>query len=133
MIESDISGNINVDCETPMCNATECETHHPECTCDACCQLTGSTCEDIQCDETHQLSGGKKMKNKLMPILANAIVVLAVITNSGLVSKAQEIDRPVDLNDSVVIAQDRLPANVIFDVQDIQTIALLNIAQTIYN
>lgn len=113
MIESDIRGNINAECETPMCHGSECEMHHPECTCDACCQPTDSICEDNrdQCEETHPTSGGKKMKNRLMPILANSVVVLAVIANSGLVSNARSLDRTVDLNTGVV-------EQVIFDIVD---------------
>ena len=104
MIESDIRGNINAECEKPMCHATACEMHHPDCTCDACCQRTDSICEDNpdQCEETHQPSGGKTMKNKRMPRLANTAVLLAVITISGLVGTAHKLDRPLDLNTGVV-------------------------------
>ena len=97
MIESDIRSNINADCETPMCHAMECEMH-PDCTCDDCCKLTDSICEDNdQCEETHQTSGGK-MKNKLMPILANSVVLLVVITLSVLNVSARNIDRPLELS-----------------------------------
>lgn len=104
MLESDIRSNINAECETPMCQGTECEMHHPECTCDACCQLTGSICEDNrdQCDKTHQPSGGKKMKRKLMPILANAIVLPAVLSISGLTGHAQKLDRSANLDNIAV-------------------------------
>lgn len=45
MIESDIRGNSNAECEMPICHGSECETHHPECTCVDCCQPTDSFCE----------------------------------------------------------------------------------------
>lgn len=98
MIESDIRGNSNAECEMPICHGTECETHHAECTCDDCCQPTDSFCEDNhdQC-ETHQPSGGKKMMNKLMPILAKAVVLPGVLAISGLVGNAQKLDRPTDV------------------------------------
>lgn len=47
MIESDIRGNSDAECEMPICRGTECETHHPECTCDNCCQPTDSFCETL--------------------------------------------------------------------------------------
>lgn len=47
MIDSDIRGNIDADCEMPMSDSTECETHHPNCTCEDCCQLTDSFCEQM--------------------------------------------------------------------------------------
>ena len=100
MIESDIRGNSDAECEMPICHGTECETHHPECTCDDCCQLTDSFCEDNrdQCEQTHQSSGGKKMMNKLMPILAKAVVLPAVLAISTLGGKAQTLNHPVDAN-----------------------------------
>lgn len=47
MIESDIRGNNNAECEMPICHGSECETHHPECTCVDCCQPTDSFCETL--------------------------------------------------------------------------------------
>ena len=111
MIESDIRGNSDAECEMPICHGSECETHHPECTCDDCCQLTDSFCEDNrdQCEQTHQPSGGKKMMNKLMPILAKAVVTLVFATISVLGVNAQGFDRQFDLNvnlDTPAIAAD---------------------------
>lgn len=135
MIESDISDNINADCETPMCHAMECEIHHPDCMCDACCQLTDSICDDNdQCEETHQRSGGKKMKNRLMPILANSVALLVVITLSVLNVSAQNIDRSIDLStvptaEKSVIAVDYVRNGVVLDY--IHAIEDLDIARTI--
>ena len=100
MIESDIRGNSNAECEMPICHGTECETHHPDCTCDNCCQPTDSFCEDNrdQCEQTHQPSGGKKMMNKLMPILAKAVITLVFGTISVLGANVQAFDRQTDLN-----------------------------------
>ena len=108
MMENDFTGNLNSDCEKPMCHATDCETHHADCTCDSCCQLTDSVCEDNrdQCEETLRPSGGTKMKNKLMPMLANCAVLLAVITISGLVTNAKEFDR--SLQTSAVQVEQRI-------------------------
>ena len=104
MIESDIRGNSNAECEMPMCRGTECETHHPDCTCDHCCQPTDSFFEDNrdQCEETHQPSGGKKMMKKLMPILAKAVVLPGVIAISTLAGHAQRLDRPADIDADIV-------------------------------
>lgn len=94
-MNSDFTGNLNSDCEKPICHATDCETHHADCTCDSCCQLTDSVCEDNRdpYEETLRPSGGTKMKKKLMPMLANCAVLLAVITISGLGTNAQEFNR----------------------------------------
>ena len=95
MMESDINGDINADCQNPKCHGNDCELDHPDCTHDSYCQSTDPVCEDNhdQCEETLRPSGGMMMKNKLMPMLANSVVLLAVITISGLVTSAQKFDR----------------------------------------
>jgi hypothetical protein len=104
MIESDIRGDSNAECEMPICHGTECETHHPDCTCDNCCQPTDSFCEDNrdQCEQTHQPSGGKKMMNKLMPILAKAVVLPAVLALSTLGGNAQTLNRSTGVDADIV-------------------------------
>jgi hypothetical protein len=91
MVESDITGNISSDCENPLANSAS-EMHHPDCTCDGCCQSSQSICEDNDCSEAQQVTGGKKkMRNKLVPILANCAVLLAFIGISVRIIEAAEI------------------------------------------
>jgi hypothetical protein len=92
MVESDITGNISSDCENPTSNPAS-EMHHPDCTCDGCCESSRSIREDNDCAEDQQVTGGKKkMRNKLVPILANCVVLLAVIVISGRIIEAAEIN-----------------------------------------
>ena len=117
MIESDIRGDSNAECEMPICHGTECETHHPDCTCDNCCQPTDSFCEDNrdQCEQTHQPSGGKKMMKKLMPILAKAVITLVFGTISVLGANVQAFDSQTDLNvdlDTPAIVEDLSADNI---------------------
>lgn len=102
MIESDITRNMS-DCEDSM-QKPACDAHHPDCTCDDCCQSSRSICEDRDCAETQQPSEGKtKMRNKLVPILANCVVLLAAIGISGRIIEARLINHSPE-NSAVAIA-----------------------------
>jgi len=82
MIDSDITGNIP-------------ETHDTDCTCECCCPSSISNCEDTrdQCEETERPSERiKKMKDKLVPIMANCAVIIAVIGLSGTISRINAIE-----------------------------------------
>ncbi len=104
MIESDINGNICTDCEEPMSKPAS-VMHHLDCTCDACCQPCQSICEDNDCAEAEEAAEGKtKIRNKLVPILANCVVLLAVIGVSGRIIQAGEINRSPE-NSAAAIAK----------------------------
>jgi hypothetical protein len=82
MIDSDIIGNIT-------------ETHDTDCTCESCCPSSMSNCQDNrdECEETEQRSGRMKtMKDKLVPIMANCAVIIAVIGLSGSISQSKAIE-----------------------------------------
>src|ERR1044072_220736 len=92
MIESDITRNMSTDCENQMPDST-CDVHHPDCTCDDCCEASRSICEDHDCAEDQQSSEGKKkMRNKLVPILANCVLLLAVTGVSGRIIQTRQIN-----------------------------------------
>src|SRR5437870_5239464 len=91
MTNSDITGNITADCGQVPQKQEMIEAHEVGCTCDCCCPLSKSNCQDNldQCEETEQLSGGTKtMRRKLTPIMANCAVLLAIFALSGLVARA---------------------------------------------
>lgn len=96
MIDSDITGNITSDCQELMQTEEIPETHHTDCTCDCCCPISISNCQDNrdECEETEQPSGRmKKMKDKLVPIVANCAVIIAVIGLSGSISRISAVER----------------------------------------
>jgi hypothetical protein len=96
MIDSDITGHITSDCEKRMQTPETPGAHGVDCTCDTCCPISESNCQDNrdQCEQTQPSSGRmKKMKDKLVPILANCAVILAVIGLSGSISRINAINR----------------------------------------
>lgn len=98
MTDSDITGNITADCGQIPQRQEMIEGHESGCTCDSCCELSESNCQDNldQCEQTQQPSGGMKgMKTKLRPIMANCAVLLAILTLSVVVARAGTI-RSVD-------------------------------------
>jgi hypothetical protein len=94
MTDSDITGNITAECGQVPQKQEMIETHDDGCTCDCCCQLSESNCQDNldQCEEAKEPSGGmKKMRRKLTPIMANGAVLLAILALSGLIARASNI------------------------------------------
>ena len=96
MLDSDITNNMTSDCQELMPTQEMPETHESDCTCESCCQISISNCQDNrdQCEETESPSGRMgKMKEKLMPIMTNCAVILAVIGLSGSIGRAETIER----------------------------------------
>jgi len=93
MTDSDITRNITADCGQIPQKQEMIEAHEVGCTCDCCCQLSDSNCQDNldQCDEAQPSGGMKKMKSKLTPIMANCAVLLAILALAGLVARAGNI------------------------------------------
>jgi hypothetical protein len=99
MTDSDITGNIIADCGMTPLTQDISEAHAAGCTCECCCLLSETNCEDNidQC-ETPQTSGGKrKMRSKLTPILANCALLLAVVGFSSAIARAGEINRNAEI------------------------------------
>lgn len=94
MTDSDITRNIIADCGQPQTQEMI-EAHQVGCTCECCCKLSESNCQDNldQCEEAQQPSGGgmKKMRGKLTPMMANCAVLLAVLVLSGQIARAGDI------------------------------------------
>lgn len=102
MTESDITRNMSTDCQNTMQKPT-CDVHHPGCNCDECCKTSQSICEDHDCAEGQQSSEGKKkMRNKLVPILANCVVLLAIVGVSGRIIEARQINHTPENNAAAI-------------------------------
>ena len=111
MIDSDITGNIT-------------ETHDTDCTCESCCPNSISNCQDNrdECEETEQPSGRmKKMKDKLVPIMANCAVIIAVIGLSGSISQSKAIEH---ISASRIDAIHRQISPAIQDIQRVNSIGI---------
>jgi hypothetical protein len=94
MIDSDIMGNITADCGQLPQKQEMNEAHEIGCTCDSCCHLSESNCQDNldQYEETQQPSGGmKKMRSKLTPIMASCGILLAIVVLAGQIARASNI------------------------------------------
>lgn len=94
MTDSDITGNITADCGQVPQGQEMIEGHEAGCTCNCCCELSESNCQDNldQCEQAQQPSGGMtRMKSKLTPIMANCAVLLAILALSGLVARGGNI------------------------------------------
>jgi hypothetical protein len=107
MTDSDITGNIIADCGMTPQKQDIAEAHDAGCTCECCCLLSETNCEDNidQC-ETPQTSGGKsKMRSKLTPILANCALLLAVVGFSSAIVRAGEISRNAEIRTDRVVQE----------------------------
>jgi len=151
MIDGDITGNITSDCQELMQTHETSTAHDTDCTCDSCCQTSKSNCQDNrdQCEQTEPSSGKvKKMKDKLVPILVNSAVILAIALagsisesrasgiisandiaaiNRQVISDIHRVDI-VDANRSIINATDvRVPIEQI-DLIEISSIQIAPIA-----
>lgn len=107
MTDSEIIGNIATECGELPPNQETIE-HQPGCMCECCCQISEanghdnlSTCEPLPTPTTR-----KKMKNKLMPTLANCAVLLIGIGFATIGQAAGEIDRLIGAIQAKPIAID---------------------------
>ena len=116
MIDSDITGNVP-------------ETHDTDCTCECCCPSSIANCQDNECEETEQPSGRmKKMKDKLVPIMANCAVIIAVIGLSGSISQSKALER---ISTSRIDAIQRQISPAIQDINRVDIIGRSIINKTI--
>lgn len=100
MIDGDITRNI-ADSRQLMQKQEMIESHEAGCECECCCGVSESNCQDnlAQCAEAQQPSERrKKMKGKLVPVLVNSALLLAVVGLSNMIANAHVIRSAAAIN-----------------------------------
>jgi len=97
MTDSNFTSNTTSECQQPMPTQPMPKTHDADCTCDTCCKISNSNCQDNrdECEKTQSSSERiqKTMKTRIMQIA----VLLASITFTGVFDTAKATDRLLNI------------------------------------